>query len=269
MTRPGDRHGDGDTAGSDSRASGRSGAGPDRARLAARTPGWPAVAGPLPSGAGEVRLRPLLRSDGAAWRRIRLADRSTLMRWEVTSRLPWDGRHTAAEWRRYRRAMLRAARAGSMLPMAITVAGDFAGQVTVGGIVRGALGSGWIGYWVDAALRRRGVATAAVALGLAHALGPGGLHRVEATIDPANAASLATVRGLGMRREGLLRRYLDVDGAWRDHELFAITVEEVPVVPVDPGGGVAETAAALVARGRTLRENPHPRACPPWPTGQL
>ena len=31
----------------------------------------------------------------------------------------------------------------------------------------------------------------------------------------------------GFREEGLLKRYLDVDGAWRDHLLVAITVEEV------------------------------------------
>ena len=32
---------------------------------------------------------------------------------------------------------------------------------------------------------------------------------------------------VGFREEGLLRRYLDVDGAWRDHLLVAITVEEL------------------------------------------
>jgi ribosomal-protein-alanine N-acetyltransferase len=32
---------------------------------------------------------------------------------------------------------------------------------------------------------------------------------------------------VGFREEGLLKRYLDVDGAWRDHLLVAITVEEL------------------------------------------
>ena len=32
---------------------------------------------------------------------------------------------------------------------------------------------------------------------------------------------------VGFREEGLLRRYLEVDGAWRDHLLVAITIDEL------------------------------------------
>ena len=72
-----------------------------------------------------------------------------------------------------------------------------------------------------------GVATAALALGVDHCFGPVALHRVEATVRPENAASRAVLAKVGFREEGLLRRYLDVDGAWRDHLLVAITVEEI------------------------------------------
>ena len=44
---------------------------------------------------------------------------------------------------------------------------------------------------------------------------------------PENAASRAVLAKVGFREEGLLKRYLDVDGAWRDHLLVAITVEEI------------------------------------------
>ena len=44
---------------------------------------------------------------------------------------------------------------------------------------------------------------------------------------PENLASQAVLRNVGFREEGLLRRYLDVDGAWRDHMLVGLTVEEV------------------------------------------
>jgi ribosomal-protein-alanine N-acetyltransferase len=53
------------------------------------------------------------------------------------------------------------------------------------------------------------------------------LHRVEATVRPENVASRAVLAKVGFREEGLLQRYLEVDRAWRDHLLMAITVEEV------------------------------------------
>ena len=66
------------------------------------------------------------------------------------------------------------------------------------------------------------------------------LHRVEATVRPENAASRAVLAKAGFREEGLLKRYLEVDGAWRDHLLVALTVEEL-------NGSVAAT---LVRAGR-------------------
>ena len=71
------------------------------------------------------------------------------------------------------------------------------------------------------------MATGALALGLDHCFGAVMLHRVEATVRPENAASRKVLAKAGFREEGLLQRYLDVDGAWRDHLLVAITVEEV------------------------------------------
>jgi ribosomal-protein-alanine N-acetyltransferase len=204
-----------------------------------RHPGWPAVLGPLPSRAGEVVLRPLRRRDGADWRRLRLADRERIERWDATSTLSWADRHDASAWRQHYALLMRAARRGGCLPFAVLVDGAFAGQVTLGGIARGALCSGWVGYWVSSQVGGRGVATAAVALAVAHALGPVGLHRVDATIDPDNTVSRAVVEHLGLREEGLLRRYLDIHGAWRDHLLYALTVEEMP--------GVVDPAAALIA----------------------
>jgi [ribosomal protein S5]-alanine N-acetyltransferase len=53
------------------------------------------------------------------------------------------------------------------------------------------------------------------------------LHRVEVDIRPENAASLRVVEKLGLRREGFYERFLDIDGGWRDHVAFAVTVEEL------------------------------------------
>ena len=54
-------------------------------------------------------------------------------------------------------------------------------------------------------------------------MGELGLHRVEVNIRPENVASLAVVRKLGFRDEGLRARYLHINGAWRDHRTFALT----------------------------------------------
>lgn len=114
-----------------------------------------------------------------------------------------------------------------MLPYVIELDGQFCGQLTIGNVTHGALRSAWIGYWVASAVTGGGVATAALALGVDHCFGQVALHRVEATVRPENAASRAVLSKVGFREEGLLRRYLDVDGAWRDHLLVAITVEEI------------------------------------------
>ena len=127
-----------------------------------------------------------------------------------------------------------------MLPFVIEVDGQFCGQLTVGNVTHGALRSAWIGYWVASTATGKGVATAALALGLDHCFGAVHLHRVEATVRPENAASRRVLEKVGFREEGLLRRYLDVDGAWRDHLLYAITVEEV-------SGSVMST---LIQRGK-------------------
>lgn len=203
-------------------------------------PGWPTVLGPLQVTAGVIRLRPVRMRDGVAWSRIRLADRAHLEPWEPSAAADWATRHSSAAWPPVCSSLRTEARYGRMLPFVIELDGRFCGQLTVGNIAYGALRSAWIGYWVSNSAAGGGVATGAVALALDHCFGPVRLHRVEATVRPENAASRSVLAKAGFRQEGLLQRYLDVDGAWRDHLLVALTVEEV----------AGSVTAALVRAGR-------------------
>ncbi|MBX5486715.1 Putative ribosomal N-acetyltransferase YdaF [Mycolicibacterium hassiacum DSM 44199] len=211
-----------------------------RWRSSSQHPGWPQPVGPLRVPAGLVRLRPVRMRDGAHWSRIRLADRSHLEPWEPETGVDWELRHSLAAWPSVCAGLRSEARKGRMLPYVIEVDGEFSGQLTIGNVTHGALRSAWIGYWVASAKTGGGVATAALALGVDHCFGPVMLHRVEATVRPENAASRAVLAKVGFREEGLLRRYLQVDGAWRDHLLVAITVEELD----------GSATAALVRRGK-------------------
>ena len=177
--------------------------------------------------------------DGGNWSRIRLAERDNLEPWEPSAEVDWSQRHSVSAWPAMYSGMRSEARKGRMLPYVIELDGRFRGQLTVGNVAHGALRSAWIGYWVSGEVTGAGVATAALALGLDHCFGPVGLHRVEATVRPENAASRRVLAKVGFREEGLLKRYLNVDGAWRDHLLVAITVEEMD----------GSVAAALVRRG--------------------
>lgn len=203
-------------------------------------PGWAQSVGPLRAAAGAVRLRPVRLRDGAQWSRMRLAERDHLEPWEPATGVDWETRHAITSWPSVCSGLRSEARKGRMLPYVIELDGQFCGQLTIGNVTHGALRSAWIGYWVSKAVNGGGVATAALALGLDHCFGPVGLHRVEATVRPENAPSRRVLEKAGFREEGLLRRYLEVDGAWRDHLLVAITVEELH----------GSAAAALVRQGR-------------------
>ncbi|MBT2444256.1 GNAT family N-acetyltransferase [Streptomyces sp. ISL-36] len=108
--------------------------------------------------------------------------------------------------------------------------GRLAGFVNINNIVRGAFLSGVLGYGAFAHAAGRGLLTEALGLVLPYAFGPLGLHRLEANIQPGNAASRALVRRARFRLEGFSPALLFIDGAWRDHERWAITAP-APVTP--------------------------------------
>lgn len=157
---------------------------------------------------------------------MRLRNEQWLAPWEPTSLQPWAERNSAAAWPRICSALRRAGRHGTMLPFTMIYEGRLVGQMNVSNLVLGALRSCTVGYWIDRDVAGRGLTPTALGLVVDHCFGFVGLHRVEIDIRPENTASLRVVEKLGFRREGYYQRFLDIDGAWRDHVAFALTVEE-------------------------------------------
>lgn len=176
--------------------------------------------------AAGVRLRPLRLSDRVEWQRLREANAEWLRRWEATH--PPGVPAPAVSFGQYVRENRRLARTGQALTFAVEVAERIVGQVSVSSITLGALRGASIGYWVSQHVAGRGITPRAVAIAGDYCFTELGLHRLEINIRPENAASLRVVAKLGFREEGLRRRFLHIDGDWRDHRSFALTAEEAP-----------------------------------------
>jgi ribosomal-protein-alanine N-acetyltransferase len=185
-----------------------------------------AVGWPVSLTAGDVRLRPLRRSDQRTWMALRAQNAAWLEPWDATSPVPLRGPRPS--FGEFVRSLSSQARSGGSLPFAVDHDGLLVGQLTVTGIMYGSLRSGSVGYWVSQHVAGRGIIPTAVALATDHCFEVLGLHRVEVNIRPENAPSLRVVAKLGFRDEGLRERYLHIGDEWCDHRSFALTTEDVP-----------------------------------------
>ncbi|MGH3327765.1 MAG: GNAT family N-acetyltransferase [Streptomycetales bacterium] len=184
--------------------------------------GWP-----VELADGRVGVRPIRLRDARAWREVRHRNRGWLRPWEATTP-PGTGILQQPSFRHMIRHLRHEADRGRLLPFVVTFDGDLVGQITVAGITWGSMCSAQIGYWIDRAVAGRGIMPVAVALVVDHCFRVVGLHRIEVNIRPENTASRRVVEKLGLREEGRRLRLLHIDGGWRDHASYAITVEEVP-----------------------------------------
>ncbi|GAB3819334.1 GNAT family N-acetyltransferase [Micromonospora zhanjiangensis] len=103
--------------------------------------------------------------------------------------------------------------------------GDIAGFVNINTIVAGRFQCGSLGYGAFVPYAGRGYLSEGLRLVLRFAFDDLGLHRLEANVQPGNTASINLVKRNGFRREGYSPDFLFIDGAWRDHERWAITTE--------------------------------------------
>ena len=156
------------------------------------------------------------------------ADEADLIAMNVASRRfhrPWA--YPPQDAAGFRDLLLRDARDDTEVLLVRRTEDDaLVGVFVLSQIFRKGFQNAYLGYYGSAEHANQGYMSEGLALVLAESFGPLGLHRVEANIQPGNAASIALVKRAGFRREGFSPRYLKIGGRWRDHERFAILAEE-------------------------------------------
>ncbi len=203
---------------------------------------------------GKTTIRPIRLRDARPIERELLDNRGWLRKWEATNPngpMNFDVRASI-------RSLQQHARAGDGLPFVVEYDGQLAGQLNVSSIAYGSLSSATIGYWVSERFAGKGVTPTAVALATDHCFFGVGLHRMEICIRPENEPSLRVVEKLGFRYEGLRRRYIHINGDWRDHFCFGLTVDEVPtgVLRRWLDGNADSKSAAVPAADRARAATP-------------
>jgi ribosomal-protein-alanine N-acetyltransferase len=171
-----------------------------------------------------VSIRLIRNRDARVLQDHLLTNRSWLRPWEATSP---DGA-VSLDMKIGIRRLLQQHRDGSGVPFVMEYDGEVAGQLNVWGIARGSLASATIGYWISREYAGRDITPISVAMATDICFEELRLHRMEICIRPENHASLRIVQKLGFRYEGLRRRYIHIDGDWRDHYAFALVREDVP-----------------------------------------
>ena len=174
----------------------------------------------------DVVLRPLRQRDKSRWNSVRAENRQWLSPWEATLPKMIQGSHEgypAAQLPTFFdmvRGLNREGRRGHSYSFAIWHGSQLIGQITLGGVIYGALRGAHIGYWIDRNFANRGLTTTAVEALTEFAFSSLGLHRIEINIRPENEPSRKVAEKAGYHFEGERPRFLHIDGAWRDHLCF-------------------------------------------------
>lgn len=167
-----------------------------------------------------LTLRPPAHSDYRSWTSLRIESRPFLKPWEPT----WAEDHlTRKSFTNRVYWANRAIAAGTALPLFLVRRQDqqLLGAITLDNIRRGPAQSGTLGYWVAETFARRGYMAEAIAAVSHHAFTRMDLSRLEAACLPENAASRGLLEKSGFKYEGVAQSYLQIDGRWRTHVLYA------------------------------------------------
>ncbi|MEN9735608.1 MAG: hypothetical protein RL129_318 [Actinomycetota bacterium] len=179
---------------------------------------------------GELVLRPLRLRDKKVWDEVRFENREWLSPWEATRpqidlSLPLPSYFQMVMQHKREGRNIRTISLGIWLKDKKRE--RFIGQITLGGIVFGAMRGAYIGYWIDQRFANRGYMTRAVSALTNFGFEKLSLHRIEICMRTENDASKKVAERAGYKFEGVRTNYLHIDGVWRDHLCF---VKENPII---------------------------------------
>ncbi|MDO5620073.1 MAG: GNAT family N-acetyltransferase [Paracoccus sp. (in: a-proteobacteria)] len=166
-----------------------------------------------------MTLRLPAHHDFAPWAALRVESRDFLTRWEPV----WSPDHlTRKSFTNRVYWAARASRQGTALPLfLIRHDGTLLGAITMDNIRRGPAQAATVGYWIGAQFARQGYMREALEAVVYHGFQVMDLSRIEAACLPENAASRGVLEKLGFKYEGVAQSYLQINGRWRNHVLYA------------------------------------------------
>jgi ribosomal-protein-alanine N-acetyltransferase len=173
-----------------------------------------------------VYLRYPRAADFLAWSRLRDESRSFLAPWEPA----WSTDELSkGAFRRRLKRYQREAREDLAYAFFVFHSTDnsLLGGCTLSNVRRGVTQCCTLGYWVGERFARQGYMFDALRALVPFIFRTLGLHRIEAACIPINEASRKLLEKSGFQHEGLARRYLQINGEWQDHVLFALLAEDV------------------------------------------
>jgi ribosomal-protein-alanine N-acetyltransferase len=167
-----------------------------------------------------MALRPPQHTDFRAWTALRSESADFLIPWEPA----WASDHLTRKaftnrvyWAQ------RAISSGTALPLFLfrRKGEELLGAITLDNIRRGPAQAGTLGYWIGAVHARQGYMREAIAAVVHYAFHDLDLSRIEAACLPENAASRGVLEASGFKYEGVAQSYLQINGRWRNHVLYA------------------------------------------------
>tara|TARA_E500000178_G_scaffold353920_1_gene421210 strand:+ start:918 stop:1505 length:588 start_codon:yes stop_codon:yes gene_type:complete len=173
-----------------------------------------------------VFLRPPKRRDALKWQKLRMASKSFLVPWEPA----WDASSCS------RRAFIRYFKSSNYLAnmdraysFLIFKSDDksLLGGINIGNIRRGVAQSASIGYWIGINHARNGYMKEALKLLIPWLFVDLRLNRLEAATLEDNVASRNLLKNIGFKKEGILRKYLKINGSWKDHVLYGLLESDI------------------------------------------
>jgi ribosomal-protein-alanine N-acetyltransferase len=167
-----------------------------------------------------LTLRLPMHSDYRAWSGLREESRTFLTQWEPS----WSPDHLGRK--AFSNRVYWAARAegsGTALPLFLIRRDDdtLLGAITLDNIRRGPAQAGTLGYWVGGRYARQGYMREAIRALAHYAFTVLDLSRIEAACLPENTASRGVLEKSGFKYEGVAQSYLQINGRWRNHVLYA------------------------------------------------